>query len=256
MGRAVILGNGSLTVGLNEQGLVNDFYYPYVGLDNLNTSRSMHHRIGVWVEGAFSWTDTADWQTSVTIENNALVSQVVLQNDHLQLRLELQDFVDYDLNVFGRLITVTNQSDDARTIRIFMHQVFEISRRGRGDTALYVPDDHYILDYKGRCGLLVYGQHKDGEQFDQFSVGNYGIEGKEGTYKDAEDGELSGNAVEHGGVDSVIRFNCELEAKGSDELHYWIVAADSQYSAILMISTVRMIAQPQLPVRSCSGLST
>ncbi len=32
--------------------------------------------------------------------------------------------------------------------------------------------------------------------------------------------------------------------------------ADSQYSASLMISTVRMIAQPQLPVRSCSGLST
>lgn len=231
MGRAVILGNGSLTVGLNEQGLVNDFYYPYVGLDNLNTSRSMHHRIGVWVEGAFSWTDSADWQTNVSIENNALVSQVVLQNDQLQLRLELQDFVDYDLNVFGRLITVTNQSDEARTIRVFMHQVFEISRRGRGDTALYVPDDHYILDYKGRCGLLIYGQHKDGEQFDQFSVGNYGIEGKEGTYKDAEDGELSGNAVEHGGVDSVIRLNCELEAKGSDELHYWIVAADSQYSA-------------------------
>jgi GH15 family glucan-1,4-alpha-glucosidase len=239
MARSVILGNGSLTIGLNEQGLVNDFYYPYVGLDNLNTSRSMHHRIGVWVEGRFSWTDDASWQTTVNIETDALVTDITLENSELQVRLKLKDFVDYDMNAFCRGIQVTNLSDNAQTIRVFMHQVFEISRRGRGDTALYVPDDHYILDYKGRCSLLIYGQHKDGEQFDQFCVGNYGIEGKEGTYKDAEDGELAGNAVEHGGVDSVIRLTCELEAKGSDELHYWIVAADSQYTAEEMHSQIK-----------------
>lgn len=231
MGRSVILGNGSLTIGLNEQGLVNDFYYPYVGLDNLNTSRSMHHRIGVWVDDHFSWTDAAAWQTDVSIETDALVTSITMENADLQVRLELKDFVDNDMNAFCRGMLVTNLSDEDRTIRIFMHQVFEISRRGRGDTALYVPDDHYILDYKGRCSLLIYGQHKDGVQFDQFCVGNYGIEGKEGTYKDAEDGELSGNAVEHGGVDSVIRLSCDLEAKGSDELHYWVIAADSQFSA-------------------------
>lgn len=231
MARSVILGNGSLTIGLNEQGLVNDFYYPYVGLDNLNTSRSMHHRIGVWAEGQFSWTDSADWKISVDIETDALITQIKMMSERLGVTLELQDFVDHDVNAFCRRVRVINDRDNAQTIRVFMHQVFEISRGGRGDTALYVPEDHYILDYKGRCGLLIYGQHKDGEGFDQFSVGNYGIEGKEGTYKDAEDGELSGNAVEHGGVDSVIRFNSELEAKGSDVLHYWIVAADSQYSA-------------------------
>ncbi|CAN5373280.1 glycoside hydrolase family 15 protein [soil metagenome] len=234
MARTAILGNGSLTIGLNEQGLVNDFYYPYVGLDNLNTSRSMHHRIGVWAEGEFNWTDSADWQVEVDIETDALVTQVVMRCDRLQVELELTDFVDHDINAFCRKIRVTNTSDEAKTIRIFMHQVFEISRRGRADTALYVPEEHYMLDYKGRCSLLIYGQHADGEEFDQFSVGNYGIEGKEGTYIDAEDGELSGNAVEHGGVDSVIRLTCELEAKGSDELHYWIVAADSQYSAELL----------------------
>ncbi len=231
MARTAILGNGSLTIGLNEQGLVNDFYYPYVGLDNLNTSRSMHHRIGVWVEGQFSWTDTADWNIAVDIEADALVTQITMRNQALEVELELSDFVDTDINAFCRKIRVTNCSDSAKTIRIFMHQVFEISRRGRGDTALFVPEGHYMLDYKGRCSLLIYAQHQDGERFDQFSVGNYGIEGKEGTYKDAEDGELSGNAVEHGGVDSVIRLTCELEAKGSDELHYWVVAADNQYSA-------------------------
>jgi len=229
--RSVILGNGSLTIGLNEQGLVNDFYYPYVGLDNLNTSRSMHHRIGVWVDGQFSWTDDAEWHTQVDFQTDALVSSIHLSNDRLRVELELSDFVDYEFNAFMRRITVNNHADDDRSIRVFMHQVFEISRGGRGDTALYEPEEHYILDYKGRCSLLVYGQTDEGLPFDQYSVGNYGIEGKEGTYKDAEDGELSGNAVEHGGVDSVIRISMQVAAHGSSGVHYWIIAADNQYTA-------------------------
>ena len=226
-----MLGNGALTVGLNEQGLVNDFYYPYVGLDNLNTSRSMHHRIGVWVEGQFSWVDDGTWDISVNFESSALVSDIEMTNKELQIQLNLVDFVDCTVNAFCRRIVVSSQSGEYRNIRLFMHQVFQISRAGRADTALYVPDENYILDYKGRCALLVYGQNTDGTLYDQFSIGNYGIEGKEGTYKDAEDGELSNNAVEHGGVDSVIRFQCNLEGGASAEYDYWIIAADSQYTA-------------------------
>lgn len=246
MARSVILGNGSLTIGLNEQGMVNDFYYPYVGLDNLNTSRSMHHRIGVWVDDEFSWADGSDWGQEVTFSPDALVSEVRLRNDALRIELLLNDFVDYDTNVFFRKVTVTNTADTERTVRVFMHQVFEISRAGRGDTALYVPDEHYLLDYKGRCSLLIYAQTADGEGFDQFSVGNYGIEGKEGTYKDAEDGELSGNAVEHGGVDSVLRLSCSVGANSTRELHYWIIATDNQYEAEQRHRTIK---EQGLPAR-------
>jgi GH15 family glucan-1,4-alpha-glucosidase len=231
MGRPVMLGNGSLTVGLNEQGLVNDFYYPYVGLDNLNTSRSMHHRIGVWVDNTFSWVDDDSWEINVTFEDTALVSTIQMTNANMQLQLDLVDFVDSNVNAFCRRIVVSNLAADERDIRLFMHQVFQISRAGRADTALYEPDAHYILDYKGRCALLTYGQSIEGDVFDQFSVGNYGIEGKEGTYKDAEDGELSGNAVEHGGVDSVIRFSSKQAGGHSQQFDYWIIAADSQYTA-------------------------
>ena len=83
---------------------------------------------------------------------------------------------------------------------------------GRGDTAMYVPHGNYILDYKGRICLLISGQAKTNQAiFDQYSVGNYGIEGKAGTYMDAEDGELSCNNVEHAGVDSVMRFSLNLQ---------------------------------------------
>jgi len=231
MGRPVILGNGSLTVGLDEQGLVHDFYYPYVGLDNLTTARSMHHKIGVWVDGIFSWIDSVNWQISVDFEPNALVSRIDMTNQKLGLRLMCADFVDNEFNAFCRRITVQSLSGEKRSVRLFMHQVFEISRRGRGDTAMYVPEENYILDYKGRCALLVYAQDGRGNGFDQFAVGNYGIEGKDGTFEDAEDGELSGNAVEHGGVDSVGRLSLEISGEYNASVDYWIVAADSQWDA-------------------------
>jgi GH15 family glucan-1,4-alpha-glucosidase len=231
MARPVILSNGSLAVGLNEHGLVHDFYYPYVGLDNLTTARSVHHMIGVYVDEKFSWLDDGTWDISVNFESDALVSVIRAQNDTLRVELLFHDFVDSGSNSFCRIISVTNQSDSQRNVKIFMHQVFQISSAGRADTALYVPDEHYILDYKGRCCLLIYGTDKDNNTYDQFAIGSYGIEGKEGTFRDAEDGELSGSAVEHGGVDSVIRFNISLKPREETQLNYWIVAADSQYRA-------------------------
>lgn len=226
-----MLGNGQLTVGLNEHGLVHDFYYPYVGLDNLTTARSVHHEVGIWVDGQFSWVADGSWDITVNSESDALISDVTMTSANLLIQLHFSDFVDSNVNAFCRRVTVKNLDANKRDIRLFMHQVFQISRAGRADTALYVPDENYILDYKGRCSLLIYGQFADGTSFDQYSIGNYGIEGKEGTYIDAEDGELSNNPVEHGGVDSVLRFVCDIIGGEETTVDYWIIAADTQFTA-------------------------
>ena len=228
MGRPVVLSNGQLFVGLDESGLVHDFYYPYVGLENLTNARSSQHKIGVWVDGTFKWTDDGSWQISVDFEDEALISVVTLSSETLQLSLLLQDYIDPEYNALVRHITITNHADHERDVRLFMHQVFQISSMGRADTAMYVPDDHYLLDYKGRYCLLIAGQFSDNTDFDQYAVGNYAIEGKAGTFKDAEDGELSDNPVEHGGVDSVLRFRKMVAAGADESLDYWIIAAASQ----------------------------
>ena len=231
MGRPVVLSNGQMFVGLDENGLVHDFYYPYVGLENLTTARSTHHKIGVWVDGQFKWTDDGSWEVSMDFEIDALISSIKLHSNDLAITLELQDYIDKDYNALVRHITITNNAEQERDIRLFMHQVFQISREGRADTALYVPDDHYILDYKGRYTLLIAGQFSDNQDFDQYAVGNYGIEGKAGTFLDATDGELSENAVEHGGVDSVIRFKRQIPGGKTTSLDYWIIASSSQTDA-------------------------
>ena len=231
MGRPVVLSNGQMFVGLNENGLVHDFYYPYVGLENLTNARSSPHKIGIWVDGKFKWVDDGSWEVSIDFENDALISNISLQSPELEITISLKDFVDNNHNAFIRHITIINESDNDREIRLFMHQVFQISRSGRADTAIYVPDENYIFDYKGRYCLLVSGQHSDKTSFDQYAVGIAGIEGKVGTSVDAEDGELSNNSVEHGGVDSVIRFSKVVQSKKFEEIDYWVVAASSQTDA-------------------------
>ena len=228
MARTVILGNGGLTVGLDESGLVHDFYYPYVGLENLTTARSQPHHVGVWVDGNFSWISDIDWTKDITFNDDALISNITMTNENLQIGLHFEDFVDANHDIFARKVRVRNLSNNQKEVRLFFHQVFQISSLGRADTAMYVPEAHYILDYKGRCSILAYAETEDGVPFDQYAVGNAGIEGKEGTFRDAEDGELSNSAVEHAGVDSTIRISLSIESNSSKVVHYWLAVADSQ----------------------------
>lgn len=228
MARNVVLGNSGLTVGINEQGLVHDFYFPYVGLENLTTARMNPHHIGLWVDGVFSWLNDGDWNGDVNFEDTALVSDISIKNDSLGIVLKFKDFVDSSFDAFIRKITIENLKNTDREIRIFFHQNFQISSLGRADTAMYVPEGHYILDYKGKCAILAYAENSNGEAFDQYAAGSAGIEGKEGTFRDAEDGELSMSAVEHGGVDSTIRVKSIVPANSKAEINYWLVVSDSQ----------------------------
>ncbi len=232
MSRPIFLGNGSMLVGLDDFGLVHDFYYPYVGLENHSNARNMHHRIGIHVDGKFSWMDSGEWDIKINYEADAMISNITAVNHRLKVGLEFHDFVDANYNAFCRNIHVINNADTDRDVKVFMHQVFKISDSNRGDTALYEPNGNYILDYKGRRCFLIYGQKTNGESFDQYSIGVHGIEGKQGTYADAEDGELSGHPVEHGMVDSTLRFNMVLPGLSSKRIHYWVVAAGSHDDAL------------------------
>ncbi len=229
MRKAAVLGNGSLAVGLNEDGLVSDFYYPYVGQNNLTDSRRRPHYIGIWVDGQFSWLHSSVWKKQVNSSAEALEANCVYQNPELEIQIKTRDFVDPKYDIFRRELSVENNSGQDKKIRVFFYQNFFLSQYGRTDTAMYVPDEHYIYDYKGHICLLIAAEVQDGKAFDQWAVGNTGIEGKEGTFRDAEDGELSGSLVEHSSVDSAIRCSFKTEANSKTVLRYWVAAGDSQY---------------------------
>lgn len=241
MARPIVLSNGTMHVGVNFFGMVHDFYYPYVGLENHALANHLRHRVGIWVEGHFSWLDDGSWTFEADYYDNSLIGLTRATNKDLGIVLELQDAVDAHWNAFIRNIHIINEFNREREVRLFLHQTFLIYNSLNGDTAQYLPDESAILHYKGRRAFVVGGQDMHGKPFDQYSVGLYGLEneGKEGTFRDAEDGELMGNNVEHGPVDSVIRFSQRLEAHGSTRVTYWIAAAKSQRDAIHLNNAIR-----------------
>lgn len=237
--RPIVLSNGELHVGLNDRGQVHDFYYPYVGLENHSAGKTMQHRIGVWVEGEISWFDNQEWQLSFRYPHSALIGHTTARNERLGILLEFDDAVDADLSAFMRNIHIVNLRSESRDIRLFLHQAFAIGdSRSNTDTAQYLPDTKAILHYRGRRAFIVSGE-VDGQSFDQHTIGLFGLEGRDGTYRDADDGELNICNVEHGRVDSTIRFKLALEGHSSLRLQYWIAAGTSSREALFIHKRIR-----------------
>jgi hypothetical protein len=63
-----------------------------------------------------------------------------------------------------------------------------INESPKRNTAFYDPTHNAVVHYKGRRVFIVNGRTGTGQAIDDFSVGAYHFEDKEGTYKDAEDG--------------------------------------------------------------------
>lgn len=228
MSRAITVGNGNLLVGLDYRGQVRDLYFPYVGLQNhvSGASGSFVHRIGVYVDGQMVWLDDPSWDIKIGADTTCSIGNMVATNVVLGLKLTSLDAVHNEENVFIRRFILTNTGTTARVIKLFLAQQFRIAESRRGDTAFYDPRVNAIIHYKDKDTFLI-NATKDGIQFSEFNIGLFGIEGKEGTYHDAHDGVLERNPIEHGSVDSVLAFTCDLAPLASSTMYYWIACADS-----------------------------
>lgn len=232
MARSIILGNGSFLVALDEKGLVRDLHYPRIGLEN-HVGSYLKHKIGIFVDGALSWLDDAGWDITIAYAKDSMCSDVTAIHNGIGVLLHLSDVVYNEKSIFIRHIQVTNGRDQKREIKVFFNQQFHISELSRGDTAYFAPEPQAVIHYKGRRVFLVSGI-ADGKYFDTYSMGLLGMEGKEGTWRDAEDGMLTKNPIEHGSVDSVIGFTLMLDAHEEKEIAYWLVAG-KKYKDVLAL---------------------
>ncbi|RMD67132.1 glycoside hydrolase family 15 protein [Candidatus Pacearchaeota archaeon] len=219
MTRFFVLGNGNILVGLDGFNRIRDFYYPYVGQENhVNGNK---HKIGIWIDGKFSWLDSGEWRLKRAYKKDTLVSEFRATHKHLQVELRMSDAVHHKKNLFLREVIVRNLSNEKRTARIFFNQHFHISEANIGDTVYFSPQLNAIINYKGKRYFLISGLC-EGKGFSEYACGVADFAGLEGTYVDAEDGKLSKNPIEHGTVDSTIGFECELEPRGAQRVEYWI----------------------------------
>lgn len=228
MARAVTLGNGSILVGLDYRGQVRDFYFPFVGYANhvSGASGNYVHRIGVYVDGEIAWLDNPEWHITVKLKEDAVIGELKAVHERLGITLTSTDAVHNEKNVFLRALTLENAHKGKRTVQLFMGQQFRIGESRRGDTGFYDPRVKAVVHYKGHTNFLVNAMVGE-TPFDSYNIGLFGIEGKEGTYKDAEDGVLSQNPIEHGSVDSVIGCTLTLTGGETKTIHYWVVVGET-----------------------------
>ena len=229
MARSLVLGNGNVFVCYDEWAQVRDFHFPQVGLEN-HVGEQLVHKLGVYVDGRMHWLSDGGFAISITYEPDTLVARVIAVHRELQLELRFSDIVYNEHNIYVRHIEICNQAPSDRNLKVFFNQQFHISESHRGDTAYYSPELHAIIHYKGRRVFLVSARTNDA-YFDDYSVGLLGIEGKEGTWRDAEDGMLQKSGIEHGSVDSVIGISLFVRAQSERTVSYWIAAGES-YRAV------------------------
>jgi len=220
--RDIPVGNGSLLVNFDEKYQIRDIYFPHVGQEN--HTEGFPFRFGIWVDGEFSWVFDDDWKRTLKYLPDTLVTDVHLINENLGIELTCNDSVASHENIFLRKICLSNLADKTREVRIFLHQDFRIYENKVGDTAFYDPESLSLIHYKKHRYFLVNTE----PNFDNFVTGRKAFRDMEGTWRDAEDGELNSGAITEGSVDSTIQINITLEPQGTEGFFYWIAAGSSR----------------------------
>ncbi len=223
MPRDLLIGNGSLVVAFDSKYRPADIYFPHVGQENHAGSP---FRFGVWADGAISWIENEGWQRALTYLRETNVTDVQCQNDALSLRLRCYDVVDADANVYVRKIVVRNLRDDVRTVKLFFHNDFNLYGSPSADTVMFDPDSRSIIHYKSKRYFLINLATESTTGIEEYACGRGGIGDSEGTWRDAEDGQLSMNAIQQGRVDSTVAVALDLEPHGSAIAFYWICAGE------------------------------
>lgn len=228
MAKSLILANGNIQVGLNQNGLVSDFFFPYVG--SKNHVRGLTHKIGVWQDGHFSWLDNHEWRVEVNLCKDTFVGLMKCFNKKTNLEIIFKNIVYNEKNIFIRQAEVINHTDDVKNIKIFFHQTFSVYDMPQVGTAYYDPIRNTLVHYEGKT-VFVVSAESSAIPFEDYSIGLFGVEGWEGSYKDAEDGHLSKNPIEHGRVDSTLSVSVTLHKKETKFIYYWVAVGETKNEA-------------------------
>ena len=236
MARDLAISNGRLLVMFDREYRIRDIYFPHVGKENHGTGHEF--RFGVWVGGQFSWMGK-EWAPEMRYADSSMVTEVRARNAKLGVELLCNDGVDFYENAMIRRVRVTNLADRPREIRCFFHHDFRIRGNEVGDTAFYSPEAEALLHYKEDRYFLMNCQVNGTVGVHHYACGTKDVAGAEGTWRDAEDGMLSGNPVAQGSVDSTLGVSLMVPAHETGEFFYWMAAARDFREVTTIDSVVR-----------------
>ena len=247
MPRDLVVGNGTLLINIDRNQNIRDLYYPHVGL--YNHVNGYRNRVGIWVDGQFSWLDDT-WSVNMAYRPGTLTTDVYASNGRIGVGLRFNDTVHPKLNLFLRRVSVENLHPGERDIRVFFHHDFRLCETDIGDTAFFHPYTGSMVHFKRDCYVLVNGRAHDIGIF-EYAAGIKEFGGAEGTWRDAEDGSLGMHPIEQGSVDSTVSFKLQTPGGGTAVLDYWMAVGRSLeevialHDTVISISSTSMIAESE-----------
>ena len=221
MPRHLVAGNGKMLINLDRHGFIQDLYYPYVG--QLNHVGGYPCRVGLWVEGQFTWLNEAGWNIELQYEPDSLVTRVTATHPVLGITLTINDGVHQRESIFLRRFIVFNHFAHDREVRLFFHQDLVINETEVGDTAAYYPVNHTIFHYKRNTYFMFNGSSAQAGIY-EYTTGVKRFHHAEGTWKDAEDGHLMGNPIAQGSVDSTFSVRASVAPEQEQTFYFWMTA--------------------------------
>jgi GH15 family glucan-1,4-alpha-glucosidase len=221
MPRPLVIGNGKFLINLDQHCSIRDLYYPYVG--QLNHVGGYRCRMGIWVDGQFSWLSDPEWRFHYAYIEDSLVTNVQATHGGLGITLEMNDGVHQRDDIYIKRVKIVNHRSASREIRVFFNQDLIINETEVGDTAAYYPANHTLFHYKRDKYFMFNGSSGEDGIF-QYTTGVKRFYHAEGTWKDAEDGHLMGNPIAQGSVDSTISFRAMVGPTAIATVYYWLSA--------------------------------
>jgi len=223
MPRPLVFSNGSFFIGIDPRYAIRDLFYPQVGRWNHLSGHPI--RMGIWVDGEFSWVHEDSWTYDFKYKPGSLSGESRIANQDLKIEIVSTESISHRENLFTRNMRVRNLASKDVVVKVFFSHDLRIMESDIGDTAFYHPDMDGVIHYKGPCYFLFGGRTEHGG-IHQYATGLKGFGDYEGTWRDAEDGDLSMNSIAQGSVDSTISFRIEVPGHVETSLEYWILASD------------------------------
>lgn len=211
---SLLAGNSRILLTVASTGAWEQLYYPYPGLHQ----QLRRVRLGLRdaEQGTLQWLDEG---TPPAVEYLEDTNVCRCTYDRDGLRLTVDDAVHPDRDLIIRRIRISNPGQTTRSINLFHYQSLQLAGSAYRETAYWDDERGGLHHYKRSYHMQFVGRPR----FDGYSCGEHTLKGLEGSYVDAEDGELLGNGVSHGSADSIGQWDLRIGPGAMEEVSLFVL---------------------------------